>query len=97
MSEATAPQGKVKTRKVKPVQTDAKPRTEIDYVNKAIRVVYDSTSQIRRHFEEEPTLAPLLKKYCNYIPGEHWMSGNFTPERALECATGGLMDNVELI
>jgi hypothetical protein len=97
MSEAKAPQGKVKIRKVKPVKTDAKPRTEIDYVNKAIRVVYDSTNQIRRHFEEEPTFGSWLKHFCNYAPGDQWMSGSFTPERALECATGGLMDNVELI
>lgn len=97
MNEAKAPQGHVKTRKAKLGKSDAKPRKEVDLASKSIRLIYDSTSQIKRHFEEEPILQPWLKQFCGYVATDHWIGGAFTPERALECATGGVLDNVPLI
>ena len=100
MNEAKMPmpQGKEKTRKAKAAKTDANPRTELDVAGKSIRLIYDSTSQIRRHFEEEPILKPWLEQYCRLANGDvHWIGGNFNADRAMECATGGLLENVPLI
>ena len=98
MNEAKAPRGKERTRKVKLSKSDAKPRVELDVASKSMRLIYDSTSQIKRHFEEEPILKPWLRQYCGMAGGNaHWISGDFNAERALECATGGLLDNVPLI
>jgi hypothetical protein len=98
MNEAKAPQSNsIKTRKAKLRKIDTKPRSEIDVINCSIRLIYDSTSQIKRHFNEEPVLKLWLDTYCNYMANDHWMGGTFGSKRALECATGGLLDNVPLI
>jgi hypothetical protein len=96
MSSEKSPIGNVKTRSVKCKKTDARPQREIDLVNKNVRLTYLSTSQIARHFQEEPVLKEWLSQYVRTGDND-WMPAGFTAERAIECATLGISDNIELI
>jgi hypothetical protein len=96
MSTEKSPIGNVKTRKAKCVKTDARPLREIDLEKRTVRLTYQSTSQIARHFQEEPILKEWLGVYCGSNCAD-WMPAGFSPERAIECATLGISDNVELI
>jgi hypothetical protein len=96
MNEQKSPIGNVKTRKVKAKDSPAKPEREIDIANKIIRLKYLSTTQIAQHFKDEPVLREWLGSYVGSST-RGWIDGEFSPEKAIACATEGLMDNVELI
>lgn len=86
-----------KAKKVKPVETDSKPEKVVNAELNILRHIYNSPSQIQRHFQEEPGLQTKLERLITRGSNNSWVQGSFTPERAIECATLGLLDSVELI
>jgi hypothetical protein len=91
-----SPLGNVKTRKRKAVKTDAKPLVDVDVDKKIMRLNYFSTGQIAQHFNDEPILRNWLSSFVASGSND-WIAGNFSPEKAIACATLGLPDNVERI
>lgn len=98
---AKLPQAPPSNRKAKatPTAADLRPREQIDHAKRTVIQVYGSTTQIAEHFKAEPELMRNLSAYVGAggAISEHWIGGQFTAEKAVECATAGLPDNVELI
>jgi hypothetical protein len=90
-SSLSAPSHKVKLKK-----NQYAPEREIDLEKKIIRLKYLSTSQIKQHFQTEEVLREWLGSYVG-VNSRGWIDGEFSPEKAIACATEGLLDNVELI
>jgi hypothetical protein len=88
-----------KSKKVKEVKCEFRAETELDHAHEIMRMKYHSTVQIAKHFGAEPSIKSWLNSYCGMDGGasHHWMGELFSSDRAIECATMGLMDNVPLI
>jgi hypothetical protein len=86
-------------RQVKPIKTDLRPQEVVNHANRTVIQTYMSTTQISEHFKAEPELMRNLGCYVGMAGSDvHWMGGGqFTAEKAVECATMGIPDNVELI
>lgn len=86
-----------RSRKVKHKKRSCDPTVKIDRSNKTIQVVYKSTGDIRQMFEQNSAVRSWLSGLVSGHHGEDWMPRDFTPERAIQCATAGLPDHVDTI
>jgi hypothetical protein len=88
-------QGKTKSKKA--AKTSANYRRETDHPNSCKRVIYDSTSDLQQHFEDESALRHWLTFYCQDNP--HWLGSTSikTADDALAACLLGSVDNVDLI